>query len=111
MSSAWNPRTPCQSKRSMIKLEYGLDPSWDRTPADRDLSTADDSELHYDLFLGDVVIQIDGVDFSARWGWVPVLDFAICFGACVLALRNEIETTFDLRSRVPDSPCAVRTAA
>jgi hypothetical protein len=29
------------------------------------------------LFLGDVIFKIGETDFSARWDWVPVLDFAL----------------------------------
>jgi hypothetical protein len=41
------------------------------------LRAATDSELRYDLFLGNVVFRIGDADFSADWGWVPVLDFAL----------------------------------
>lgn len=27
-------------------------------------------------FLGDIVFEVDDVDLSVRWGWVPVFDFA-----------------------------------
>ena len=60
----------------MITLDYRLSPlPGDR--ADRELVSASESELRYSLFLGDVVFRVDDADFSANWGWVPVLDFAL----------------------------------
>lgn len=32
--------------------------------------------FYYSCFLGDIVFEVDDVDLSARWGWVPVFDFA-----------------------------------
>lgn len=70
----------------MIKLDYSLDPSWERKLAEIDLRSVGRDELHYDLFLGHVTFQIDGHDFSASWGWVPVLDFAVCLKTIVEGL-------------------------
>jgi len=36
-----------------------------------------DWALRYDCFLGDVRFLKGDVDFSTRWGWVPVWDFAL----------------------------------
>lgn len=30
----------------------------------------------YSCFLGDIVFEVDDVDLSVLWGWVPVFDFA-----------------------------------
>jgi len=63
----------------MITLDYRLSPlPGDRT--DRELVSASESELRYSLFLGDVVFRVGDADFSANWGWVPVLDFALGLG-------------------------------
>ncbi|HWI21082.1 MAG TPA: hypothetical protein VNT22_00550 [Baekduia sp.] len=59
----------------MITLDFKLSAEWH--PYDIDLRTTDALELRYDAFLGDVVFRIDEHDFSAQWGWVPVLDFAL----------------------------------
>jgi hypothetical protein len=32
--------------------------------------------FYYSCFLGDIVFEVDDVDLSVRWGWVPVFDFA-----------------------------------
>jgi hypothetical protein len=79
----------------MITLDYRLSPlPGDR--ADRDLAAATEGELRYSLFTGDVVFRIDDADFSANWGWVPVLDFALGLEFVTLELwRGEEEAEFD----------------
>ncbi|XXY44056.1 hypothetical protein WME91_29020 [Sorangium sp. So ce269] len=59
----------------MITLDYSINKA---PPEGMDLKEVDESELHYDLFLGDIVFRVDGYDLSTRWGWIPVLDFAAC---------------------------------
>ena len=43
--------------------------------------------LRYCYFLGDLVLQVDGVDFSTDWGWVPVWDAALSFRAILTSIR------------------------
>jgi hypothetical protein len=61
----------------MIVLNYELSPGWNLRTEQVDLQSADETTLRFDCFLGDVVFLVDEVDFSAPWGWVPVLDFAL----------------------------------
>ena len=59
-----------------IEIDYRLSPRWSHTQP----VTCDDiqsGQLHYELFLGDITFRIEGADFSATWGWIPVLDFAL----------------------------------
>lgn len=60
-----------------------------------DWATVSEGALHYDCFLGDVVFVVDGVDFSARWGWVPVLDFALVIAGLVAELEPGAEQVFE----------------
>lgn len=72
----------------MIQLDYQIGTDWARNLSEADLETADESVLRYDAFLGDVIFRADGADFSARWGWIPVLDFAISLQAIVETLAT-----------------------
>lgn len=80
----------------MITLDYKLSP----LPGDgtnRALVSASESELRYSLFPGDVVFKVGDADFSANWGWVPVLDFALGLesGASeLLQGKEEVEFEF-----------------
>lgn len=60
-----------------------------------DLSRADESVLLYSSFLGDVVFAVDDTDFSARWGWIPILDFARNFFLVVKELPNESQFSYE----------------
>lgn len=65
--------------------EYGSD----------ELAVASLDQLHYDLFLGDIILRINGADFGTNWGWVPIYDFAICFARLVDSLQNGVASVFD----------------
>ncbi|MGI0520966.1 hypothetical protein ABY45_10365 [Microbacterium maritypicum] len=44
--------------------------------------------FYYLCFLGDIVFEVDDVDLSVRWGWVPVFDFALQMRRIADALRR-----------------------
>lgn len=69
----------------MLKLDYSLSLSWNEPDASS-LEDANELVLRYDCFLGDVIFLVSEIDMSARWGWVPVLDFALGLDAVVKAL-------------------------
>jgi hypothetical protein len=79
----------------MITLDYELSPDWNRRTTKIDLRSADEMTLRYDCFLGDVVFVVDGADFSARWGWVPVLDFALGLRAIASGLVSKAQELFE----------------
>lgn len=59
----------------MIVFDYII---WSAPSPSADLRSAGESDLHYDLFLGDITFRVAGSDMSTSWGWVPVIDFATC---------------------------------
>ncbi|NJL27738.1 MAG: hypothetical protein HC897_07500 [Thermoanaerobaculia bacterium] len=81
----------------MVSLGYRLSPAWRNQMREVNLRDVSANALHYDLFLGDVTFQSKGADFSACWGWVPVLDFASAMLRIVVALehsgRQQLEFT------------------
>ena len=79
----------------MIYLDYTLSPLWNGKLRAADLRTVDQGSLRYDLFLGDVYLRINGADFSAPWGWVPVLDFSLAVRDLVDKLSPEGEDSFE----------------
>lgn len=54
-----------------------------------DLATADDMEMRYDAFLGDLFIRDAETNLSAPWGWIPILDFALCIVAILRQLLTQ----------------------
>jgi len=81
----------------MIHLDYTLSPSWKRNWEDVNLAEATESDLLYRVLLGDISFKTDSNDFSAKWGWIPVIDFAASLRriAGELAGRDGVENTFD----------------
>ncbi|MFO1019703.1 MAG: hypothetical protein U0903_03280 [Planctomycetales bacterium] len=59
----------------MLTLDYRLSPHKKSNLLGFDLSSVDEIALRYDLFLGDIIFQIDQCDLSAKWNWIPVVDF------------------------------------
>ena len=81
----------------MIDLDYTLSPSWKRSWEALDLAAASETDLLYSALLGDISVKIDSNDFSAKWGWIPVVGFAASLRHIVgeLAEGDGVETTFD----------------
>ena len=69
-----------------IVLSFELSESWNRGSSGLDLRAADETTLRYRCFLGDVAFKVGDADFSARWGWVPVLDFAMSLRAIAASM-------------------------
>ena len=61
----------------MIVLDYEI--LRDAIGPTPDWSYVDDSGLRYQFLLGNVDFNVNGVDLGVTWGWVTILDFAICF--------------------------------
>ena len=78
---------------SRVYLDYSIDVS--RMASVNFLSSASVEELHFDYFLGNVSFIVDGADFSADWGWVPVLDFAISLHRIIRDLHDDRPAVFE----------------
>ena len=68
---------------------------WNREPSQADLSTASEADPRYETMLGDVEIRTDKVDLSARWGWVPLIDFTVGLVSLLRQLPQTKQATFD----------------
>src|SRR2546429_17883 len=73
-----------------VLLDYKLH----RSPRRSDPQHADASTLRYQLFPGDLIVHVEGVDFSARWGWVPILDAALGLAYVVGELGMQETSSF-----------------
>jgi hypothetical protein len=68
-------------------LDYRLSEDWDENSSD--LATADETELRYYAAAGDIIIRNDQADLSARWGWIPLIDFALALRKIAATLTIE----------------------
>lgn len=78
----------------MISLAYELGPAAGQLELD-DWSGVDEIGLRYHAFLGDVRMVVEGVDFSTRWGWVTILDFAVSLRRSAESLRSASSARVD----------------
>jgi hypothetical protein len=73
-------------------LDYRLSEDWDENSSD--LAAADETELRYYAATGDIIVRNDQADLSARWGWIPLIDFALALRkiAATLTIAEGRET-------------------
>jgi hypothetical protein len=67
-----------------MHLDYRLSEDWDENS--NDLSSADETDLRFYAATGDIVLRNDQADLSARWGWIPLIDFAVALRKIAEAL-------------------------
>lgn len=60
----------------MVTISYKLSRDQRRDKPPTNINGLDEARLRYYLLPGDVFFRADGKDFSAQWGWVPIIDFA-----------------------------------
>lgn len=58
-----------------MHIDYRLSEDWDENSTD--LAAADETDLRYYAATGDIILRKDQTDLSARWGWIPLIDFAL----------------------------------
>lgn len=81
----------------MIDFDYELSPGWKSSWETLNLREASEDDLLHRVLLGDIVVKVGSHDFSAKWGWVPIVDFAAALRCIVdeLAKQDGVETKFD----------------
>ena len=81
----------------MITLDYQLSPSWNQKNREVNLTSADETTLRYEVLLGDICIEANTHDFSAKWGWIPIVDFVASLRLILRQLvdDDEVECALD----------------
>ncbi|MCA9007433.1 MAG: hypothetical protein KDA70_19330 [Planctomycetaceae bacterium] len=59
-----------------IRIDFEISKKWNNNVSQLDVPSLSKSDLHYHIFLGDLILIINDIDCSARWGWIPLLDLA-----------------------------------
>jgi hypothetical protein len=70
----------------MIKFDYSFSREWEHNVNDIDLRRADETVLRYSAFLGDIIVRVDDIELGTNFGWVPIIDYAICLKQIVVNL-------------------------
>ena len=77
-----------------MHLDYRLSEDWDENSAD--LTAADETDLRFYVATGDIILRQGETDLSARWGWIPLIDFALAIRKIAEALAvNDGSETFE----------------
>jgi hypothetical protein len=72
----------------MLDLSYRLVKHLDEF-RDRDaLAKATEVDLRFRVALGDLILAAPPSDFSARWGWIPLIDFVVSVREIISHLRR-----------------------
>jgi hypothetical protein len=81
----------------MLAMGYELSGEWNKVTSSIDLSACDETTLRYQALLGDITLIANSCDYSTKWGWVPIVDFAASMRIVVGDLRrlNEGESVFE----------------
>jgi len=53
-----------------------------------DWSSVTEEDLRYRVALGNLIFRVDDKDFSAAWGWIPLIDLVASFGEVVRKLEG-----------------------
>lgn len=71
----------------MFEIKYSFSNS-----AHFDITRADEGDLRYSLFLGNLILKTINNSIIIDWNWVPLFDFAICLvQICNKLLKEEIK--------------------
>jgi len=90
----------------MIELNYHFSTEWNHKVDCINLEGADETMLRYNAFLGDIKLRVDGIELGTDFGWVPIVDFAVCLKQIVvnLGVSETGEALFDFT----ESDAAIR---
>ncbi|MBV8899987.1 MAG: hypothetical protein JOY92_07740 [Verrucomicrobia bacterium] len=61
----------------MLNLSYRLVTYLEEFRDPDDLANATEVDFRFRVALGDLILAVPPNDFSARWGWVPLIDFVV----------------------------------
>jgi hypothetical protein len=77
-----------------MHIDYRLSEDWEEDSID--LAAADETDLRYCAATGDIILRKGQTDLSARWGWIPLIDFALALREIEEALAvTEGSETFE----------------
>jgi hypothetical protein len=77
-----------------MHFDYRLSEDWDENSTD--LTAAEETDLRYYVATGDIILRKDQTNLSGRWGWVPLIDFALAMREISEALAaGEGSRTFE----------------
>jgi hypothetical protein len=77
----------------MILLTYTLSSEFETS--ELDWKEATEADFRYRLFTGDLTFIVAEMDFSARWGWIPIIDVALGIQHVIRELEDRTTSTLE----------------
>lgn len=60
-----------------MQLDFVFSEEWNGSVNPLELPSLSEIDLRYGVAMGSLIMIVDGVDLSANWGWIPMLDLAL----------------------------------
>jgi hypothetical protein len=70
----------------MLNLDFTFSDQWNETVDPLAMEKMSEIDIRYRAALGNLILVVNGVDCSAAWGWIPMLDLAVALSD----IRNEL---------------------
>lgn len=61
----------------MLLLDFQFSDEWNARATGIELNEMPEIDLRYSVALGNLILVVNGIDCSANWGWIPMIDFAV----------------------------------
>jgi hypothetical protein len=78
-----------------VVLDYRLAPNWKSKMPRKNWTDLSREEVAYYSFVGSIVFRVGVEDFSADWGWIPLVDFGLVLDAALEDLPRSHEYTIE----------------
>lgn len=72
----------------MIELDFSIKSSIPKEIDPARVGEMTAALIQESVLVGDLIVSFDGIDCSARWGWIPILDCAVCLSAIAVELAR-----------------------
>jgi hypothetical protein len=78
-----------------LELDYTIHLENLTEPGKEPVENASDMDLRYYYFPGNITLRQGKVDLSAKWGWIPIFDFALALKDICKSLQTTGEEVFE----------------
>jgi hypothetical protein len=74
---------------AVLQIDYVLSDEWNDTLDPKSFEDMSEIDLRYSMALGNLILVVNGLDFSAPWGWIPMVDMAVALSDIRDALSGD----------------------
>lgn len=74
----------------MLQIDFTFSDAWNGTIDYSRAGEWDEIDVRYGAALGNLILVVNGVDGSALWGWIPIVDLAVSLDDIREQLANRV---------------------